>query len=75
MKSVASLKKAENEARTYPYIGVWPDGDMVLFCAPRTGTWIYKSGKGDNHKLGHYCATWSESETKPYPGSVTLSND
>lgn len=76
MKSVVSEKPEEMQERKYPYLGVFAEGDIILFTAPKQGIWVFTAqGSRATRKIGEYSVGWAERYTIPYTGSVTLSND
>lgn len=52
----------------YPYIGIFPDGECVLFYARKSGVSL---GGGAN-KVGGHCGCWDESESDFFVGEITL---
>jgi len=70
MKSVL-IGKAKREKKKYPYLGIFPDGEVVLFSGPDAGYSVHDP-KGFRP---HFSDDWDESKAVPLRGSVTLSND
>ena len=70
--TVEDGEKAEEEK--YPYIGVFPNGQLVLFHAEETGVCVGHIGEM-SFRLGEYSSGWAESRASKYDGKVILAND
>jgi len=70
--TVEDGEKAEEEK--YPYIGVFPNGQLVLFHKETTGVCVGYC-KDVEFELGEFSDGWAESRVSEYSGKVTLSNN
>lgn len=64
--------KLENEI-SYPCLGIFSNGQIVLFTSISEGTLI-KQGQLTTLPIGTYTKTWNR-DWVPYVGTVTLSNE
>lgn len=65
------IKKEKTESkREYPYLGVFEDGEIVLFTDVETGMTV-----GGKDRVGHWSSQWVEGRAKIFQGTITLSND
>jgi hypothetical protein len=71
MKSDLIGKKSRLKKRKYPYLGIFPDGEVVLFESPETG---YSVHRPTNFRP-HYSVDWCEADCEPLEGKIVLSND
>ena len=68
------VDKQKVEEREYPYIGVLPDGELVLFYAKGSGVCI-GNAKRIMGNIGEHSRVWSELNASKYDGKVILAND
>ena len=55
----------------YPYLGIFPNGEVVLFESPIAGYSVH-------HPKGfrpHYSGIWEEDDAEPLKGKIVLRND
>ena len=55
----------------YPYLGIFPNGEVVLFESPYAGYSVH-------HPKGcrlHYSDNWDEDDAEPLKGKIVLRND
>ncbi len=65
--------KAETKPeRTYPYLGEYPNGTIVLFIKKNTGVCV---NGGPIYACGYHSDIWDESAVKRMEGKLILSND
>lgn len=64
---------------TYPILGIYPNGTIVLFSSKTTGTILKAESK---QSIGHHSSKWAEyrdffpdANWVPYTGTITLSNE
>lgn len=70
----SEVKNDKKVSREYPYLGVFPDGEIVLFTSPCTGTLIYTI-MTPAIRFGHYSSDWDENKFTRFTGEITLSNE
>lgn len=76
MKSELKNYPPIKEEQKYPYLGICPDGTVVLFSGPKTGVVIYiQNPESKYNYIGEYSSEWFELSFEPLCGKVTLSND
>lgn len=71
MKSILEGKKPVEETRKYPYLGIFHDGEVVLFTAKDTGFSVHHP----DVFRPHLSECWNESAAESLRGRVVLSND
>lgn len=68
--------KPNKEEKKYPWIGIDDDGDICVFVEENKGFWIFMDREipsGEMEILSEDLS--SESDFKPFNGTITLSND
>lgn len=70
MKSI--ITNQTTSIQKFPCLGIYDDGDIVLFTNPQTGVVIHNPS-GATH-IGGYSDSWVES-WEPFLGTIELSND
>lgn len=73
MKIIIDRAENESKPRTYPYIGVSPAGDIVLFTTKDKGVCL--QAVTPYVSVGSYSQAWNEQNFKPFDGFITLEND
>lgn len=68
----ATVVNFEDKGIKYPVLGIYPDGNIVLFVSKNKGTCVYLKNRY-NYDLGHYSDCWNDG-WKPLRGEVTLKN-
>lgn len=64
---IKSIKKERVEPkRSYPYLGEFHGGKVVLFTGMNKGV----SMMGDD--IGEYCGSWSEIDATPFLGKIIV---
>jgi hypothetical protein len=72
------VKVTESEPEidlNYPCLKQFPNGTIVLFVAPETGTVLRTEDRSDGTHVGEWKKDWREHLTKPFRHTVTLSNN
>lgn len=69
--------KVKTESRiaitvSYPCLGIFPSGIIVLFHSPSKGICI-ENNDNAAYKIGHYAENWSN-DWELFEGEITLSN-
>ena len=59
--------------RTYPWIGISPNGHVVLLHSPECGITLIKSSSCTS-KVGDYSKNLATEKFKHYTGTISLSN-
>lgn len=71
----ATVNEKEAKKREYPMLKC-SGGCVVLFTAPKTGTFVgFYGGYSLDYKIGDYRTDWIDREFVPFTGTVTLEND
>lgn len=63
--------KLKMDQQKYPYIGIFDNGEIVLFTSDSTGVCL---GGGLYH-VGKQSDSWVENNAKPFDGIVEISNN
>jgi hypothetical protein len=73
MKSILQgPKKSEPSRPKYPYLGIFPHGEVVLFTDTNTGFSVHHPVKDNRY---HMNTKWVEKIAVPLKGKIILSND